>query len=439
MGRPRNPRDSLLLGWRVVDGQLTKRQFRLSEVARTQHIVIIGKTGTGKTSLVKGMLSQDIRQRHGFLCIDLHGDLTPFVLDQVVQEEQRSSSDLSRRLIIVNPADPTYSVGLNVLQTDQRSLPVLISEVVAMFRQRWGLDHFGARTEELLRNCLWVLAEAGLTLADLRRFLVDLAFRAEFVRNARNDDVKIYFRQRYEQLSDAMQAVMREPILNKLTAFTVDPAIRDIVRQRRSSFDFVEAMDQGLWILLCLHKGRLGSNSEMLAALVLTKNKNAIFSRKNRTLFTIYADELQSLVSSVETFETLLSEARKFGCSIVTANQHLSQYPPSVRAALFSAGTNIFFRSSPEDAPRIAVALDGGRNTERLIKELPDRHFMVRTSDHKVAEVVSQTVIASPATSQDLVARSNRIWARLRSDIEAEVAESGPSGQSRKDPLEQWS
>ena len=146
--------EGLLLGTRVVDGQITRKHFRLSQRTRTEHVVIIGKTGTGKTSLIKSMLEQDTQNGNGFLCIDLHGDLTPFILGRIAQRERQSRTDLSSRTVIVNPADPSRAVGINVVEASHRSLPVLISEVVAIFRQRWSLDHFGARTEELLRNAL---------------------------------------------------------------------------------------------------------------------------------------------------------------------------------------------------------------------------------------------------------------------------------------------
>ncbi len=405
---------------------------------RPEHIVIIGKTGTGKTSLIKSMLEQDIRNGIGFLCIDLHGDLTPFILDRVAQREKRTGADLSRRTVVINPADTSRAIGLNVLEANHRSLPVLTSEVVAILRQRWSLDHFGARTEELLRNSLWVLAENGLALTDLVPLLTNLSFRAALVQRLRNEDVKAYFRERYEQLSDAMQVIVREAILNKVTAFTVDPAIRHIIGQRHSSLDLAEALDQGLWVVLSLQKGQLGENAETLAALILTKFKNSIFSRRKRTLFTIYADELQNLVAEGNTFETLFSEARKFSVSVVSANQHLQQYPARVRAALFSAGTTIFFRSSPEDIPRILMAVDGAQSVEHRLKELPNRRFLIRTGGEPAIEIHAPKIPTVTEPAADLPERINNFWARPRETIEAEIREHVKSGSSGKETLAEW-
>ncbi len=436
--REHRPRSGLLLGWRVEDGSPSRRPFWIPSARRAEHISILGKTGTGKTSLLKCMLEQDIKSGNGFLCIDLHGDLTPFVLSRIADREQREHTDFSPQTLIVDPADPNRSVGMNILEAGERALTVLISEIVAIFCQRWGLEHFGARTEELLRNTLWVLAESGHALTELAPLLTDFAFRAAAVQRTRNNEVKAYFRNRFDQLSDAMQTVVREAILNKATAFTVDPAMRQMLGQRHSTFDFLNALDRGLWVVLSLPKGRLGNNAETLAALLLTKFKNAIFARRSRTLFSIYADELQNLVTSGQTFETLLAEARKFSVSVVTANQHLQQYPAQIRSALFSAGTMIAFRCSAEDAPRIAAGLNAGKDAEQRLKELPNRQFLARTGEHGYVELASP--VAQPnSLFSSLLLRSQGHWTRSREDIEAEIGRaSAENAQSRKEELASW-
>jgi len=408
------------LGNRVVDEQISKSRFILSHLRRMEHLVILGKTGTGKTSLIKSMLARDVREGHGFLCVDLHGDLTPFILGRIRQRELATGQDLSHRTVIINPGSRDSSVGLNVLRVSGHLSP-LISEIVSIFRMRWQLDRFGARTEELLRNSLFVLAESGLTLLELAPFLTDLSVRAPLVERTSNPEVKAYFRSRYELLSDPMQAVMREPILNKASAFTTDPDIRYLIGQQ-STFDIRDSMDKGQWVILQLNKSDLGENSETLASLILARFKNAIFARRERRLFTLYADEVQNLVASGNTFDHLLSEARKFGVSIVTANQHFGQYPAQVRASLLSAGTTLFFRASPEDAPYIARTLDGGSAAERLLKEIPNRHFLVRTGGERFAEVVAENVANNTTPTDELIERSNAEWAKPRISIEAEIA-----------------
>ena len=431
-------KDGLILGWEVADGEVTNRLSGISTRARCEHIVILGKTGSGKTSLIKSMLEQDIRSRNGFLCIDLHGDLSPFIFDRIAQEERRTREDLSTRTVLIDPADPLRAAAFNVLSSKSPFGTVAVSEVVALLKQRWSLDYFGARTEELLRNCLYLLVEQGRVLTDLIPLLVRLSFRAELVQKSVEKQVKAYFRERFDQWSEAMQAVAREPILNKVTAFTSDPAIRHLVGQSKSSFEPIEALDRGYWIILRLPKGQLGDNAETLAALVLTKFKNAIFGRRSKNLFTIYADELQSLVSSASTFETLLSEARKFSVSIVTANQHLQQHSPAVRAALLSAGTQLFFRSSPEDAPHLAATLNGGKAVEQHLKELPNRQFLARVGEYSSLEIYAQAITPMKHDTKPLLQRINQRWTRPREEIENEISGAVATGETPGVELSGW-
>src|SRR5206468_8597168 len=110
---------------------------------------------------------------------------------------------------------------------------------------RWHHDHFGARTDELLPNGLYVLAANGLTLVELAPLLTHGGFRAACLKRVENAEIRQYFELRYDQASEAMRATMREPILNKTSAFTADPHFRHIVGQEHSTFSIREAMDEG--------------------------------------------------------------------------------------------------------------------------------------------------------------------------------------------------
>jgi hypothetical protein len=120
-------------------------------------------------------------------------------------------------------------------------------------------------------------------------------------------------------------------------------------------------MQRNCWGVLNLHKGRLGEEAVTLGSLFLSMIKHALFSRKTRDLFTLYCDEIQNLVSFDSGLDTILSESRKFGISVVSANQFLEQYPARIRAAILAVGTQIFFQLASSDAQHIATALDGGR------------------------------------------------------------------------------
>src|SRR6266852_7898322 len=155
----------LELGLRVYDGQATRSHITIPNNRRAEHIAVLGKTGTGKSSLLRFFLKQDVQAGRGFACFDLHGDLTPFMFSTVAAEEKILRRDLSDRLIVVEPADMECSVGLNPLEQHYSSDRfVQISEFAKILKQRCHLDAFGARTYVLLRNSLYVLAETCHTL-----------------------------------------------------------------------------------------------------------------------------------------------------------------------------------------------------------------------------------------------------------------------------------
>jgi len=418
---PTNP-NSLSLGSLVIDGKATGSRMIIPYAKRAEHMATLGRTGTGKSSLLRYLASQDIDCSRGFVFFDLHGDATPVLLQLLARQEQITRADLSTKVIVIEPADAEVSVGLNVLEAggNQHSF-VQIAEFAQLLKQRWHLDSFGARTEELLRNSLLLLAENRMTLLELPPLLTDEAFRARCLRSATNSEARDYFAARYNPASEGMQNVFRDAVLNKVSAFTADPHFRHILGQQRSTFSLTDAIDRGYWIILNLDKGRLGEHAATLGSLLLTKLKNALFARRRRQLFTLYCDEIQNLVAFDGAIDTLLSEARKFGIGVISANQFLDQYPPQIRAAIMAIGTHILFQLSGSDAEKMAAALDGGRHLAEILKNLPQRHLVVKTGEYRYSQVIVPPFEPADTDYRDLLARCRARWSRRRVDVEREI------------------
>jgi hypothetical protein len=409
------------VGSRVSEEQVTKQRVGVSLARRTMHMALLGKTGTGKSSLLKFLCLQDIEAGRGFVYFDLHGDATPFLLRAIASQEWKRQEHLSDRLIVITPADAQFSVGLNPLGGGEADF-VSIAEIAELLKMYWGLDRFGARTDELLRNALYVLAANGLTLLELAPLLTQPGFRASCIKRAPNAEVRDYFEFRYGKASEPMRATMREPILNKTSAFTADPRFRHIVGQTESTFSLREAMDEGYWIIVNLEKGKLGAHALTLGGLLFTMIKNALFTRSNRTLFTLYCDEIQNLIANSSDVETVLSEARKFGVGVVSANQFLDQYPAAMRGAILSIATHCFFQLSSADATTVSQMLDGGKSVAERLKNLPQRHFILKSGADHWTEVCVPTVEDAKTNYSDLLNRSRALRARPRAEIEREIA-----------------
>jgi hypothetical protein len=437
-GKAREERGTLTLGFRVVDGQVTRRQVALSNPRRAMHVAVLGKTGTGKSSLLRHLSHQDVAAGRGFVYFDLHGDATPFLLRTIRSREEELGHPLHEKLILIDPTDPMVSVGFNPLEAPSPDF-VRITEFTQVLRQRWSLDHFGARTDELLRNALYVLSANGLTLLELSLLLTNGSFRASCLTKVPNPEVRAYFESRYDAVSDAMRATMREPILNKTSAFTADPHFRHIVGQTHSTFSVKDAMDQGQWVIVNLEKGKLGEQALTLGSLLFTVIKNALFTREKRSLFTLYCDEIQNFVAYGIGIETVLSEARKFGVAVVSANQFLDQYPAEMRAAILSVGTHAFFQLSSVDAFQIAQALDGGKPLAERLKNLAQRHAIVKTGAERWTELRVPTVHDPNLDFTGLSNRSRLQWARVRTHIEGDIAKRQLLGRKNEtEALDGW-
>jgi hypothetical protein len=290
-----------------------------------------------------------------------------------------------------------------------------------------------------VRNALHVLADNNLTLLELAPLLTSPTFRAACLNRVQNTEVSSYFRTRFDTRSEAMQGVYRDAILNKISGFTTDQRFRHILGQQRSTFSLLDAMERGRWVLLNLDKGRLGEQASTLGSLLLTKLKNALFARNRRQLFTLYCDEIQNLVAYDAGLDTLLSEARKFGISVVSANQFLEQYPPQMRAAIMAVGTHIFFQLSSGDAEKMSSALDGGKRLAEVLKNLPKRHIVVKSGSHRHQEVLVPNVAEADADATDLYNRCRARWARRRTNIEAEIRQRHrQANRTTEEELNDW-
>jgi Type IV secretion-system coupling protein DNA-binding domain len=421
---PRRSNQGVLLGHEIIEEQFTSKPIVINDSVLLEHIWIVGTTGSGKTTLIRLSAQNNIRQRRGIVYFDLHGDSVPILLSTIAEEEEKSGEDLSKRLILIEPADREFSIGWNFLEQEsgQANAFMQIAEITAILKKRWALETSGPRTEELTRNSLFVLAQNGLTLTEIRPFLTDADFRAVCLARTSDAEIRAYFETRYNQASEGMQAAIRDPLLSRAAALTVDPRFRHIVGQAKSSFDLLSALDQGFWIIVDLNKGKLGEQAATLGSLLLTKIKNALFARRSRGLVSLYADELQNLVTLDHSLETFLSESRKFGISVWAGHQYLDQLAPDMRSALQAVSTQIFFHLSPPDADKIAGFLDGGKALAHLLKNLPHRQIVTKARTENWRHGQVRSVKTPRADFASLYQRVRNRWARPRRKVEAEIA-----------------
>jgi type IV secretory pathway TraG/TraD family ATPase VirD4 len=334
----------------------TQTPFGIRRRDRRNHMYIIGKTGTGKSMLLKTLVLQDIAAGEGLALFDPHGDLA---------EEVAAKVPRSRRgdLLYLNVPNRSHTWHFNPFAGIPKEKHALATAgMVEVFKKLWPND-WGPRLEHLLRNVVFTLLEAGnATFADIPRLLSDKDVRASMTRKVSNDMVREFWTKEYAGYSPAFRAVVTAPLLNKLGAFLTDPLLHSILTGDRSSFDLRRIMDEGKILVVNLAKGKIGEGpaallgSLLVSHLSLAAMERADLPQEERKDFYLYLDEFHTFATL--TLATMLSELRKYRLNLVLAHQYLSQLEPEVRDAVFgNAGTFIAFRVGALDAPTVAREL----------------------------------------------------------------------------------
>ncbi|MHB1456755.1 MAG: type IV secretory system conjugative DNA transfer family protein [Armatimonadota bacterium] len=342
-----------IIPFAVTDYRDVRRAFGIKEKDRSSHMYIIGKTGTGKSTLIKNMVTSDIEKGNGLALIDPHGDLTEEILHFVPEERMED-------VIVFNPGDIEYPVAFNPLgKTRPEFRGLVASGLISTFRKIWP-DFWGPRLEHILRFSLLTLLECPeSTLLDIPRLLTDKGFRKVILTNVTDQRVREFWLSEFDKYTERLRSEAIAPILNKTGQFASSIVLRNIIGQRRSTFKLRKVMDEGKILIVNLSKGKIGEdNCSLLGALIVTNIMLAALSRASlpedgRRPFYLYVDEVHNFLT--QSFADILSECRKYGLNLILAHQYIEQLDEQVRSAIFgNVGTMISFRVGVPDATYLA-------------------------------------------------------------------------------------
>ncbi len=334
----------------MVSGDMGgKGRLWLDASSRLQHVLAIGRTGTGKTTLLRNMLAQDCFSGHGAALLDPHGDFAHDILNAIPRQR-------TRHTIYFNPADLENPVGFNpLLNVPLEKRAVAADGITSAFKHQWA-SSWGPRLEHILFNVIRSLLDMprGSLLA-IPRMLTDMAYRQRVLRHA-IDPVNISFwKNEFDSWNDRFRTEAIAPVLNKINRFLASPAIRNILGQTKNTIDLRRVMDERQLFIANLSKGLLGEgHANLLGALLVSSFQLAAQSRADieeseRAEFYLYADEFQNFAT--DSFATILSESRKYGLGLILAHQYLDQLPDSLRASVLgNTGSTIAFRTGGADA-----------------------------------------------------------------------------------------
>lgn len=325
------------------------QQFGIKIDDRKRHVYIIGKSGTGKSTLIENMAVDDIVEGRGVIIVDPHGELADKALACVPDNRVED-------VVIFDPSDRAYPIGFNLLeQVEDDFKGMVASGFVGIFKKIFG-DSWGPRLEHILRNTVLALLDnPNSTMLDIPKMLTDNRFRDKVVENVKDTVIKEFWVNEFAQYDAKFRTEAVSPILNKVGQFLATATIRNIVGQAHSKINIREIMDQEKILIINLSRGKIGEdNSALLGAMMITKIQLSAMSRADVTIDKrpesfLYVDEFQNFAT--DSFSVILSEARKYNLALTMANQYVEQLPEEVRSAVFgNAGTIISFRVGGSDA-----------------------------------------------------------------------------------------
>jgi hypothetical protein len=355
--------DSSQLGRRYIQGSSVP--FGLDQSDRRQHLYVIGKTGTGKSTLLRNLLVQDILAGRGVGLIDPHGDLVEAVLDVIPRWRTGD-------VVYFNPADTDFPIGLNILECNQEKQKHLVAaQVVSIFRNMWP-EFWGPRLEHILyASCASLIVYGRQTILGIPRLLTDSNYRSKIVKQIEDPFLRSFWDGEFATYSKEFASEAIAPVLNKVGRLTMSPLLRNIIGQPQSGFDPAFMMDNRRIFIANLSKGLLGEEqSNLLGSILVAKFQLAAMARasmpeEEREDFSLYVDEFQNFTT--ESFASILEEARKYHLCLTLAHQHTGQLSERLRSAVLgNVGSILAFRVGSADAEILAKEFNAELSPSQL-------------------------------------------------------------------------
>ncbi len=370
--------------------------LELSGPRRLQHLFVIGRTGTGKSTALKNFIRQDIASGAGCAFFDPHGDDTLQLLALVPPERQKD-------VVLYDPSDFDFPIGFNPSTTPHRSAARLWFGGGRLFSGDPG-HSWGPQVEMFVYAGVAALLDMpDGTLMGLKFLLTSRTYRARVLSHVQDPAIRDFWETDFEtHMPEREQRERTLSTLNRIGTLIADPAIRNSIGQSRTAIDFRDILDRRKIFIARLPQGELGiEKSSLIGALLLSNFHLTALRRKDRTPFHLYLDEFQHFGN--DTVIQMLSGIRKFGISLTIACQYLDQLSPAMKSALLgTVGTMLAFRTGALDAKTLSPEFALNRDDTPLAA-LPAFRAYART-DH----TIELRMPPMPDTGRTTIARKIR-------------------------------
>ncbi len=429
------PGEGMFLGNNVYRGDTKPVYIKRDD--RRRHFYMIGKSGTGKSTILKGMVKQDLKDGEGICLIDPHGDLAESLLPHI---PRKRADDV----VVFDPGDLGRPMGLNILEAytpDEKEF--MSQEALAIFIKLFGEEIMGPRLQHYFRNgCLTLMDddEEGATLIDLPRLYTDDSWQRYKVNKIKNPVVKSFWEKEMAATGAREKQEMIPYFSAKFGPFVTNAQIRNIIGQTKSGFDFRKVMDDGKILICNLAKGKLGDlNAQLLGMIMVSKLQMGAMSRvdtpeSKRKDFYLYVDEFQNFVT--DSFASILSEARKFRLNLIIAHQYIAQITKmhgggkgshedtTIRDAVFgNVGSMMCFKIGAQDAEYMAKEFAPIFSEQDLINIANYQAYIKLNIDNATSRAFSMTTVYDPSKGDMEAAEAYRQLSRLKYAREREFVE----------------
>lgn len=360
----------------VTNWRNENKPFGIKDKDRLNHIYVIGKSGTGKSTLLVNMALSDIRKGKGLAVIDPHGDVSKTLLQHIPEDRKQD-------VIYFNPGNPNHVIPFNPLKAVHPNYHHLVaSGILSTFKKIWA-DSWGPRMEHILRySLLTLLNYPNATLLDIQPLLTNGGFREHVLTYKHSEEATAFWEKEFNAYSSKQRNEYIAPILNKVGILGASTPLKQTIGNKDSSMRIGQVMDKQKILIVNLSKGTLGEDTStifgsiLVTAIQLAALYRATIPEHQRIPFYLYIDEAHSFIT--ESITDILAEARKYKLSLFLAHQYIDQLAEPIRKAVFgNIGTLLSFRVGATDAEYLAREFYPTFTEEDFIN-LPRYHILLK-------------------------------------------------------------
>ncbi|MGD8373941.1 MAG: type IV secretion system DNA-binding domain-containing protein [Candidatus Woesebacteria bacterium] len=431
------------VGANLFGGEIQEIGMTLEQ--RQKHTYIIGKTGTGKTTLLKSSIYQDMLNGKGLAVLDPHGDMLRELL-AIVPENRRKD------VVVLDPSDRDHPVGLNILdpgidfENEDSKHDWITSAVLSVFKKLSDEAQWGPRMEHILRNTtLTALQTPKPSLYTLQQLLTDKKYQKEVAKTLKDPVLKQFWEKEFKMMGSMQMSAATAPLTHRLGHFITSKMSRHILLQEETTVRIADIMNEGKILLVNLSKGDIGEDQSEFFGTILTAliwmaayQRTKIPEKKRRDFF-VYVDEFQNFATPQ--FGAITSEGRKFHVSLIVSHQNIAQMEDKdlVKVIAGNAATIICLKANPEDEDFILPYMKPEVEKGDIVNLAPYHFYMKVTGDESEDAFSGQTVPLevdeSSSTAKQVVKSSRKLYAKPKASVEKQIEQLLTiTGEVRKRP-----